>query len=43
MNNLLEQIYKLGIIPVIKIDDVEKAVPLAKSLIDGNLSCPIRL
>ncbi len=35
--NITEEIYKIGIVPVIKINDVEKAVPLAKALIDGGL------
>ena len=29
----------MGIVSVIKINDVEKAVPLAKALLDGGLSC----
>ena len=28
-----------GIVPVVKIDDAEKAVPLAKALIDGGIPC----
>jgi 2-dehydro-3-deoxyphosphogluconate aldolase/(4S)-4-hydroxy-2-oxoglutarate aldolase len=39
MNEILKRISALGIIPVIKIDDVEKAVPLAKALCDGGLPC----
>lgn len=35
--NQIEQMKKIGIIPVIKISDAEKAVPLAKALIDGGL------
>lgn len=35
--NIAQEIYKIGIVPVIKINDVEKAVPLAKALIDGGL------
>jgi 2-dehydro-3-deoxyphosphogluconate aldolase/(4S)-4-hydroxy-2-oxoglutarate aldolase len=35
--NITEEIYKIGIVPVIKINDVEKAIPLAKALIDGGL------
>ena len=37
MNQILEQIYKIGIIPVIAIDDPDKAVPLAKALAKGGL------
>ncbi|MDR2144036.1 MAG: bifunctional 4-hydroxy-2-oxoglutarate aldolase/2-dehydro-3-deoxy-phosphogluconate aldolase [Treponema sp.] len=39
MNKLFEQIGKTGIVPVVKIDDPEKAVPLARALIAGNLPC----
>ncbi|GHV94140.1 hypothetical protein AGMMS50293_04600 [Spirochaetia bacterium] len=39
MNAVLEELGKIGIVPVIKIDDVEKAVPLAKALIAGNIPC----
>ena len=37
MNQILEQIYKIGIIPVIAIDDPDKAVPLAKALVKGDM------
>ena len=37
MSELLKQISDYGLVPVIKIDDVEKAVPLAKALCDGGL------
>lgn len=37
MNPVLEQIYRIGIIPVIAIDDADKAVPLAKALVEGGL------
>jgi 2-dehydro-3-deoxyphosphogluconate aldolase/(4S)-4-hydroxy-2-oxoglutarate aldolase len=39
MENILEELGKIGIVPVIKIDDVEKAVPLAKALIAGGIPC----
>lgn len=39
MHPVIEQIGKVGIVPVIKIDDVEKAVPLAKALIAGGIPC----
>jgi 2-dehydro-3-deoxyphosphogluconate aldolase/(4S)-4-hydroxy-2-oxoglutarate aldolase len=39
MNGVLEELGKIGIVPVIKIDDVEKAVPLAKALIAGGIPC----
>jgi len=38
-NQVLEQIGKIGIVPVIAISDVEKAVPLAKALIAGGIPC----
>lgn len=37
MNDLLKRISLYGIVPVIKIDDVDKAVPLAKALCAGGL------
>lgn len=37
MKKLLEKISKIGIIPVIKIDDINDALPLAKALYDGGL------
>jgi 2-dehydro-3-deoxyphosphogluconate aldolase/(4S)-4-hydroxy-2-oxoglutarate aldolase len=36
---LFEQIGRIGVVPVIKIDDPEKAVPLARALLAGNLPC----
>jgi 2-dehydro-3-deoxyphosphogluconate aldolase/(4S)-4-hydroxy-2-oxoglutarate aldolase len=39
MHAVLEELGKIGIVPVIKIDDVEKAVPLAKALIAGGIPC----
>ena len=35
--DILEQIGKIGIIPVVVIDDEKDAVPLAKALIEGGL------
>ncbi len=37
MKDIYQKIYETGIIPVIKIEDAENAVPLAKALIDGGL------
>lgn len=37
MDKMIEEIRSYGLIPVIKIDDAEKAVPLAKALCDGGL------
>ena len=39
MHAVLEELKKIGIIPVIKIDDAGKAVPLAKALIAGGIPC----
>ncbi|MCL2814022.1 MAG: bifunctional 4-hydroxy-2-oxoglutarate aldolase/2-dehydro-3-deoxy-phosphogluconate aldolase [Oscillospiraceae bacterium] len=36
---VIEKIKALGIVPVVKIDDDEKAVPLAKALCRGGLPC----
>lgn len=37
MNELLQKIHDIGIVPVIAIDDAAKAVPLAKALVAGGL------
>ena len=37
MNDVLQKIYEIGIIPVIAINDADKAVPLAKALVAGGL------
>ena len=37
MNDVLQRIYEIGIVPVIALDDAEKAVPLAKALVKGGL------
>lgn len=37
MEKIYEQMRNIGIIPVVKIDDAEKAVPLAKALIAGGI------
>jgi 2-dehydro-3-deoxyphosphogluconate aldolase/(4S)-4-hydroxy-2-oxoglutarate aldolase len=39
MYAVLEELGKIGIIPVIKLDDVEKAVPLARALAAGGIPC----
>jgi 2-dehydro-3-deoxyphosphogluconate aldolase/(4S)-4-hydroxy-2-oxoglutarate aldolase len=39
MNAILEEMGRIGIVPVIKIDDAEKAVPLAKALLAGGIPC----
>lgn len=37
MNEILERMHQIGIIPVIAIDDAEQAVPLARALVAGGL------
>ena len=37
MNEILQTISKIGIVPVIAIEDASKAVPLAKALVEGGL------
>ena len=39
MNEVLSKIQKMGIVPVIKLDDAKDAVALAKALCDGGLPC----
>lgn len=39
MNEVLSRIQKMGIVPVIKLDNAKDAVPLAKALVDGGLPC----
>jgi 2-dehydro-3-deoxyphosphogluconate aldolase/(4S)-4-hydroxy-2-oxoglutarate aldolase len=39
MEAVLEQISKIGIVPVVKIDRAEDALPLAKALCAGGLPC----
>jgi 2-dehydro-3-deoxyphosphogluconate aldolase/(4S)-4-hydroxy-2-oxoglutarate aldolase len=37
--NIFERIENIGIVPVIALSDVEKAVPLAKALLAGGIGC----
>ena len=39
MNEVLEKLKKIGIVPVVKIDRAEDAVPLARALCAGGLPC----
>lgn len=39
MNEIFEQFQKIGIIPVVVLDDAKDAEPLAKALIEGGLPC----
>ena len=37
MSEMMKELYSIGLIPVIKIENADDAVPLAKALIDGGL------
>ena len=37
MNDMIKELYSIGLIPVINIENADDAVPLAKALIDGGL------
>jgi len=37
VNKILEKIGKLGIVPVVKIEKPEDALPLGRALLDGDL------
>ena len=39
MNEVLNKLHELGIVPVVVIDDAKDAIPLAKALIEGGLPC----
>lgn len=39
MNNILNEIEKCGIIPVISLDNLDKALPLAKALYEADIKC----
>ena len=39
MQDILKKIYEIGVVPVIAMTDVEKAVPLAKALAAGGVPC----
>ena len=39
MDQVLEEFSKIGIIPVIALEDAADAEPLAKALINGGLPC----
>lgn len=39
MNEVLEKISKIGIVPVVVLDDAKDALPLAKALMEGGLPC----
>lgn len=39
MNAVLEKIEKIGIVPVVVLNDAKDAEPLAKALCNGGLPC----
>ena len=39
MNTVLEELKKIGIVPVVVLDDAKDAVPLAQALCEGGLPC----
>ncbi len=39
MNEIVQKLGEVGIIPVVAIDDADSAVPLGKALLDGGLPC----
>ena len=39
MNAVLRQIEHIGIVPIIALSDIEKAVPLARALVAGGIPC----
>ena len=39
MSDIIKELHDYGLVPVIKITDVNNAVPLAKALCDGGLNC----
>ena len=39
MNEVLKEIQKIGIVPVVVLDDAKDAEPLAKALCEGGLPC----
>ena len=38
-DELFSFFHNIGLVPVVKIDDAEKAVPLAKAMIEGGIPC----
>ena len=39
MHEVLEQVAKLGVVPVVVLEDAKDAGPLAKALCEGGLPC----
>ncbi len=39
MSNVSETIHKMGVVPVVVLNDAKDAAPLAKALCEGGLPC----
>ncbi len=39
MNEILEKISNIGIVPVVVLDDASKAAKVAEALLDGGIDC----
>ena len=39
MMDIAEKFQKIGVVPVVVLEDAKDAVPLAKALVEGGLSC----
>jgi 2-dehydro-3-deoxyphosphogluconate aldolase/(4S)-4-hydroxy-2-oxoglutarate aldolase len=39
MDKLTKEIYKIGVVPVVVLDEPKKALPIAKALYDGGIGC----
>ena len=39
MMDIAEKFQKLGVVPVVVLEDTKDAVPLAKALVEGGLPC----
>lgn len=39
MKNIYEQFQQMGVVPVVVLEDVKDALPLAKALVEGGLPC----
>ena len=39
MKDIAEKFQKLGVVPVVVLEDAKNAVPLAKALVEGGLPC----
>ena len=39
MMDLAEKFQKIGVVPVVVLEDVKDAVPLAEALVEGRFNC----